>query len=763
MKKAQKIIQLTFVFLVLIFASLSIYLTSMSRGNQLNERYLATLAQYAEVVENKFYDFRYNRSRDKKAVSEDISLVHIDDLSLEKIGRWPWSRGVWVDVMDKLQHFGAKVVSFDIFFSEPEKVCQAESPDGILGESFKNFQSLEGNKVILPYSLAGLHDPIAEEIPGELYNFILDSEVRASAADQVMEESPEESAAEGTDEEMGGDELANNINESMINRTTVPVPPLMAAEPGLGYLNTIADLDGIFRHFAILANIQSIYFPSFSLMSYTAFSGDRPKLVINEIGEAFFETANGKFQLNRNGETKIRYFGDTNQFKELSVYQLLQMSKEDPKGFELFGNKIVYIGATAIGAHDIRHTPLDPLMPGVYVHMNLTQMLLTGFFYQDVNRSMVYSLYFLILGVIALVLIQFLGHAIIDFLALMALVAAQYYIDIQFFMPEGYEIRLFFCMFSLFSIYGFTTLVNFYIASRDKKQIKGAFSRMIAPAIVNEMLDNPDKLKLGGEKKDITCMFSDVRDFTTISEKLTPEQLSYALNIYMTDMTNILFEERGTLDKYIGDAIVGYWGAPLEDPDHAYHAIKGSKRMVESLPPINERFRKEGLPQFEFGIGMNSGVCSVGNMGSDKIFSYTALGDNMNLGARLEGLCKFYGVQLMISEFTYDKLSEKQKSEFIFRKLDMVRVKGKEKAVTIYEVFHDFHHLVDDTQAQKTFAEAFEIYTQKKFKEAISAIEPFIKKYPQDKAFALLKRNCLNYLENPPEASWDGVTTYTTK
>jgi adenylate cyclase len=762
MKKSQKIVQLVFVVLVTLFASFCIYLTSMSRGNQLHEGWITTVAKYAEVLENKFYDFRFLRARDKEVKSKKISLVHIDDLSLEKIGRWPWSRNVWVEVIEKLQNFGAKVVSFDIFFSEPEVACNAQSPDEILAQAIKKFQSIPGNKIVLPYSLAGLHDPIAEEIPGELYNYILDSEVRSSIMDQAAAE--EEAPAEGEenlDDDSG--EISNNINQSLINRTTIPVPPLMATEPGLGYLNTIADLDGIFRHFAILANIDSIYFPSFSLNTYTSFTGDKPKLVINELGEAFFQTKTGRFQLNKNGETKIRYFGDVNQFDELSVYKLLQMPDSDARGFELFKDKIVYIGATAIGAHDIRHTPLDPLMPGVYVHMNLTEMLLSSFYYQDSNDSIKYSFIFLFISVILLVLVQFRSNAILDILALIAILGISYYIDHRYLITEGYEIRLFFTFFSVINIYGFTTFINFYIAQKDKKQIKGAFSRMIAPAIVNEMLDNPDKLKLGGEKKDITCMFSDVRDFTSISEKLTPEQLSYALNVYMTDMTNILFEERGTLDKYIGDAIVGYWGAPLADPDHAYHAIKGSKRMVESLPPINERFKKENLPLFKFGIGLNSGVCSVGNMGSDTIFSYTALGDNMNLGARLEGLCKPYGVQLMISEFTYNKLSEDQKKQFVFRKLDMVRVKGKEKAVTIYEVFHDFHHLIDDQKAQEIYAESFEIYTQQKFNDVIKAIDPYIKKYPEDKSFIRLKENCEYYLQNPPPSDWDGVTTFKTK
>jgi adenylate cyclase len=231
----------------------------------------------------------------------------------------------------------------------------------------------------------------------------------------------------------------------------------------------------------------------------------------------------------------------------------------------------------------------------------------------------------------------------------------------------------------------------------------------------------------------------------------------------MSKMTNILFDTYGTLDKYIGDAIVGYWGAPLEIEHHAYHAVRGALQMIEALPSINEQFKAQGFPQFKVGIGLNSGECSVGNMGSDKIFSYTALGDNMNLGSRLESLCKYYGVQINISEFTLNAIPSDKKSEFTFRSLDIVRVKGKEKPVRIYEVLHKDHPFMKDQKAREEYEHAYRLYLEGKFMESMQILDDISNRYPEDKPTKLIKAHCEEYLENPPPTPWDGVTTHKEK
>lgn len=278
----------------------------------------------------------------------------------------------------------------------------------------------------------------------------------------------------------------------------------------------------------------------------------------------------------------------------------------------------------------------------------------------------------------------------------------------------------------------------------------------MAPAIVNEMLSNPDKLKVGGEKKDITCLFSDVRDFTSISEKLTATELSRALNKYMGAMTDIVFDTMGTLDKYIGDAIVAYWGAPVDVPDHPNLAVGAAVKMLEALPAINEQFKAEGLPEFKIGLGLNSGECSLGNMGSDKIFSYTALGDNMNLGARLESLCKHYGAQIIISEYTLARIDQ---NKFFTRHIDNVKVKGKTKPVSIYEVLYNGHRLMADQAMLNIYKEAYKKFIDMDFQGALKMFNEFLTKYGDDKPANRLKSSCEQFIEVPPAPGEDHTIT----
>jgi adenylate cyclase len=390
-------------------------------------------------------------------------------------------------------------------------------------------------------------------------------------------------------------------------------------------------------------------------------------------------------------------------------------------------------------------------------------MLLEGKFFVDKNETAKWAWGMLIVGVTLISIVMFFGHAIVDLITVILITGGFYYIDTYYLTPLGHDNKLFFVLFAIISTYSWNTFINFYLASKEKKQIRGTFSRYVAPAIVNQMLENPDKLKVGGEKKNITVFFSDVRDFTTISESLTPTQLSTCLNKYMGIMTDLLFDYEGTLDKYIGDAIVAYWGAPLEVENHALKAVNASLQMIEVLPKINEEFKRLGFPEFRHGIGLNTGDCSVGNMGSDKIFSYTALGDSMNLGARLESLCKYYGVQLNISEFTLAAIPEQEREKFTYRILDKVRVKGKSEPVTMYEVYHSFHHLMTDKESHENYLLGFEYYQQQKFQEAIDLLKPICDKYEQEKISRHIIERCMTYLQSPPPADWDGVFTHTTK
>jgi adenylate cyclase len=734
-----RIFQYFGIVLIITFCSFSIFIATSERDLISNNS--GSILSYASFFEDRFFDLRMKLTLEKNKVDNRIVLAAIDDHSLNKIGRWPWTRSRISELIDKLNLYGAKILAFDIFFSEPEMACNKASPDIELVNSIKNFQKKPGNKVIIPFSVdVKYQDKIDEEnyfkeAPDTLFNFILDAKQSQGA----------------------------NLQASLVAKKVYPIPEIANADIGISHIEANADSDGVFRHYPLVSNIDTMYFPSFALQAYQFYTGDKPVLEIPNPESASLKTSKGRIYVNFMGEAKTRWLGGYENFPLVPIYDILKAKNDDPKMIKVFKDKIVYIASTAFGAHDLRNTPIDSALPGVFFHMNMNHMLLEGKYFVSEYESAKYSWMMMGLGTILIIGIMLFGNAILDFVAVNVILVGLFYFDTYYLIPRGYNVRLFFCFMSVLMCYSWSTFLHFYQSNKEKKKIKGTFSRYLAPSIVNDLLKNPEKLKLGGEKKNITVFFSDVRDFTSISEKLTPEQLTTCLNIYMTMMTDTLFENKGTLDKYIGDAMVAYWGAPVELENHAYWAVKGAIDMIEKLPPINEQFKKDGFPLFKHGIGLNTGECSVGNMGSNQIFSYTALGDNMNLGARLESLCKYYGVQLNISEYTKAAIPPELQKEFKFRTLDKVKVKGKENSVTIYEVLHPSHHLYADDEALAEYEKAFDLYLKQNFKEAITILKTLHEKYPEDKSFERMLHTCNDFNDVPPPPGWDGSYTHKSK
>lgn len=723
------------VLFITLFCAVSIFFALVGRDLQESET-IQKIVQFTSFFEDRFYDIRMKQTLGDE-VQDRIVLAAIDDDSLHHIGRWPWSRVVWVEFMDRMHHFGARVVAFDIFFPEPETQILADglTPDDHFADSIMRFQSTPGNHVILPYSLTNNPTQGFEEIPFELYMDMITAQSRG-----------------------------DHLRESWIHKTIFPVETLLMAEPMLGFIGTRADPDGVFRHYQLIANVEQSYFPSYSLKSYQAYSGDNTTVRISSPEDAYLLLDNGEeIALNFNGETKIRWLGGMSNFSFLSIHDLFSAELDDPEMHQLLNDTLVFVGSTAYAAHDLRHTPVDSTLPGVYYHMNMTHMLMTNHFLKPQVESTRLSWIILVVSTLMMVFIMMLRNPVLDMFSIVSIVLAALYIDVYYLTPQGYEIKLFFGLLSPLASYSWITFFNFYLTNKEKRAIRGTFSRYVSPAIVDQMLSDPSKVKIGGERKNITVFYSDIRDFTNISEQLTPEQLSLALNQYMGAMTNIVFKNKGTLDKYIGDMIVAYWGAPVEIENHAYWGLKAAVEMMEELPNVNQKLKEQGLPEFRHGMGLNTGECSVGNMGSDQIFSYTALGDNMNLGARVESLCKFYGVQINISEYTLDAIPDDLKKEFKYRPLDKVKVKGKERPVSLWEVLYPSHLLYHQDQALEQYTKAFELYLNKDFQQAYQIFESLQQKFPEDPSFKRMMETCQEFIKTPPPSDWDGVFTHKSK
>jgi len=302
------------------------------------------------------------------------------------------------------------------------------------------------------------------------------------------------------------------------------------------------------------------------------------------------------------------------------------------------------------------------------------------------------------------------------------------------------------------------TLVKYFTEERKKKEVKSTFSKYVSPAIVNEILSSPEKLELGGVKQSVTIFFSDVRGFTTISEKLDPQALSQLLNRYLTPMTEIIFKNKGTLDKYMGDAIMAFFGAPIKYSNHPEMACLTALESVEKLKELQAEFQKEGLPHIDIGIGLNTAAVSVGNMGSDIVRNYTVMGDGVNLASRLEGINKEYGTRIIMSEYTYQEV----KNLFTCREVDKVRVKGKREPVTIYELISRSNNPCPLSNLE-LFSQGLGYYHQKDFKMALQKFQLFLELNPNDYLTKLYMQRTNDYISSPPPADWDGVHEMKTK
>jgi adenylate cyclase len=688
--------------------------------------------------ENKFYDYKVKHHLDSDYVDPNVVWGDMSDRTLQSVGRWPWSRAVWEKMIDRFNHFGAKVIALDAMFPEPEKACNAKSPDIGFARSIQDFQAEEGKKVIIGYE--GTYykdesnkDQLYTELPEILYNYMIDY---SQAKEDV------------------------GFEEHFVSKGTFPIPQLLEVEPGVAYIMSDQDSDGVFRNYNLVQNFHEFYVPSMALMAYQEFTGKKTKLTVDGNGDGILEVNGHVLNLNNKGQTKVRFRGSQAHFKHVDLADVYFAKDDDNKMKEIINGKLIVVGSSATGAHDLRNTPIDPLLPGVFFHINMTSQLINNYFFKELGINMKVSILIFLGAILLLLAGEFFNNALLDLSLTITIMVVIFLSDKHYFFPKGYDIRLFYTFAVVGMIYIWNTFINFYISNKEKKQIKGAFSRYLAPSIVNDMLEHPEKLRVGGEKRNITVFFSDVRDFTSISEQLSANDLAMVINRYMGEMTDILFEYKGTLDKYIGDAIVGFWNAPLDIADHPQLAVEASIAMIEALPAINKEFEEQGFPEFKIGIGLNTGDCNVGNMGSDAIFAYTALGDAMNLGARLEGLCKFYGSMITISEYTYALIDHEK---ITCRKLDKVRVKGKLEPVEIYEVLHSTHNFMIDKEAYDNFQIAYGRFHAKNFQGALNIFTSLSEKYPEDKASIRFKGMCEDFIETPPEENWDGVYTFNEK
>ncbi|MBF0443890.1 MAG: CHASE2 domain-containing protein, partial [Oligoflexales bacterium] len=423
---------------------------------------------------------------------------------------------------------------------------------------------------------------------------------------------------------------------------------------------------------------------------------------------------------------------------------------------------VLLLGATATGTNDIRPNPFDPSIDGVENHAAAIDNIISKNFLRRSDKTYEIEL-MIVLGIgLLFAPLMIWGKAIVSGLAVVTFLIGYYYFDMYFWFQKGIWAFMAVPCLEIMIMFITTTLYKYMTEEAEKKKVKGVFQHYLSPDVINQVLDDPENLKLGGEKKELTVFFSDVRGFTTISESLSPEKLCELMNDYFTPMTSIVLRSGGVLDKYIGDAIMAFWGAPIDLPKHPDVAVQASLEMLYALDRVREDFKKKGFPQIDIGIGLNTGPMSVGNMGSGERFTYTVMGDSVNLGSRLEGLTKEYGIKAMMSEFTHAKLT---KGKFYTRDLDDIRVKGKMEPVKVFHLMRpDF--LSKDSNIWE-FIEIFEAgrkaYIRQDWEESKKRFHECLKIKPDDRASFLYLERVGQYMEQSPGENWDGVFTFTHK
>jgi adenylate cyclase len=718
---------------------------------------------FLDLMELKSLDVRF-LTRGEAAPGPFAVLATIDEKSLDEIGKWPWPRGKVAALIDRLSDAGARVIAMDIVFSEPDEnnnlrfVERMQQETRTLGlkepglESFlKQAREEADNDSMLAAAISHSRAPVVlgyffhlskkeiahlneEEVARKSGN------IRPSAIKLVQFISPQAQKVKVFD---------GLLPESNIDK-------LAKASRLAGFYNIFPDIDGTVRWIPLVIRYQDRFYPALSLEAVRSYVGNIPlRLRVAEHGIEAIQLGPVTIPTDEMGRMLINFRGGPQTFPQYSVADIL--AGRTPS--DAFKDRIVFVGSTATSVYDLRVTPFSSVFPGLELHANVADNILrqtflfrpkwAGFF--DLAAILFMGL---VTGLVLPRLRAFFSVVLIGVLFVGYLVGSQ-----AFFVRQGIWLNAVYPLLTMVVVYTAVTLYRYIMEEREKRKIRGAFSFYVAPAVVNEILKDPDKLKLGGDKKELSVLFSDIRGFTSLAEEMEPEELVHLLNEYLTEMTNVVFEFDGLLDKYIGDAIMAVFGAPLEQADHPVRVCHTALKMLHRLAEMQEQWESKGTPRLDIGIGINTGPMVVGNMGSERRFDYTVMGDSVNLASRLEGINKEYGTRVVISEFTYEWV----KDDFFCRELDAVQVKGRVQPVKIFELVALRNEEDPRIQIIEPFTQGLDYYRAQKWDEAEVKFNQVLTSLPEDRAARLYLRRVAALREEPPPTGWDGVFTMTRK
>lgn len=708
--------------------------------------------RFIDTLENLSYDFRLQLTLPAE-VEKQVVIIDIDEKSLAEIGQWPWERNVLADIVNNLfDYYQINVLGFDIVFAEKDE----DPADKIL--TLLNSSSISSNEEFQQILMNNQHALQRDEqlayslrnrntVLGIVFQTFQTEFSKGQLPPSISYFTPE---------------IINSFEFLQASAYTANINTLQSSAASAGFFdNPLIDDDGVFRRVPLLQAYNGKMYPSLALeITRASLQNQTLKLGYGATDEKYKSLewvyiGNIAIPVDEHSAVMVPYIGPQKTFTYISAADVLNKSVSR----DSLKDKIVIFGTSAAGLLDLRTTPLESAYPGVEVHANIIQ----GILDQTIMHKPEYMIGFEILlvfifGITLSLILPRLSPGWSTFSALVCisivLLLDNYaWNELMVIMPIASPLILISSLFLMNMSYGF------FLESLGKRQITHLFGQYVPPDLVSEMSRNMKEINLDGEIRNMSVLFTDVRGFTGISESMEPKELTSYINAFLTPLTRVIHQNRGTIDKYMGDAIMAFWGAPLKDLQHARNALNAGTEMLEAIKKLNIHLKAQNKPEIKIGIGVNTGEMNVGNKGSEFRVDYTVLGDAVNLGSRLEGLTKNYGVDFIVSESTRHAVPE-----FEFRMLDKVRVKGKKRPVTIYEPVGLVENVDRALRKQiKEFHHALKHYQEQNWDSAEKLIFQLSQHEPEREIYRIYLDRIAFFRNNPPAEDWDGVFTHTHK
>ncbi len=681
-----------------------------------------------------------------KKRDENVVIVDIDDKSLKDQGRWPWPRLKLAELIARLQQEGAVVIALDMIFPESEE----NIADVVL-------QELNKEKLDKP-SIQSIIDRIEP-----FFNYDKKLAEKLAQSDTVLGMSflPTEQLSGIVPKPLL---TLNTPAEKQLGLVDMPgllsnIDVLQQAAKNAGFINYFSDTDGILRRVPLLIRYHDDVYPSLALAAVrlylladvsliTAWYEDQMRLEGVKLGDRVILTS-------ANSEVMIPFRGGSYTLPYFSASDVLH--ERTPKNS--FSGKIVFIGTSATGLGDLQPTAIQSAFPGVEVQATLAEGILANSFPYRPDWAVGAEIVITIgLGLLFALTFPFLGPAVLSIL-LIGIPFLLMFANNEFAEKTRIILSILIPMVLIIILALINILYGYFFESRRREQLKMMFGQYVPEKHIDEMLQTKSSYALYGEDREMTVLFADIRNFTSISEGLTAAQLKEILNEFFTPMTEIIFKHHGTIDKYVGDLIMAFWGAPLRDKHHAENALSAAIEMQDAVAKLKKIFAEHQWPEINIGIGLNSGVMSVGDMGSKFRRNYTVLGDAVNLASRIEGLTRFYGVNTLVTEQT-----QKEQPHFVFKQIDRVRVKGKKEGINIFELICKKINLTETLAEEiQLMQNALNFYFNQEWKSAREIFQQLQKMYPDKKLYNIYLARITEFEKTPPFADWNGVYEHLSK